>query len=127
MCRSIKVLRRPQGLAAEDEVRAAALQFVRKISGYRVPARASETAFAAAVTGVTRASLRLLETLAERARTGRQALTMPATAAFCSQCGAQLLAGPPVTCPSCPDRAPSKALSPRSNLSLLSASRQASV
>ncbi len=72
MCRSIKVLRRPEGLAAEDEVRAAALQFVRKISGYRVPARANETAFDAAVAEVTRASLRLLETLAERATTGRR-------------------------------------------------------
>lgn len=72
MCRSIKVLRRPQGLAAEDEVRAAALQFVRKISGYRVPAKANETAFDAAVTEVTRASLRLLETLAEGASSGRR-------------------------------------------------------
>ena len=45
MCRSIKTLRRSDGQAADDEVRAAALQFVRKVSGYRTPSRANEEAF----------------------------------------------------------------------------------
>ena len=39
MCRSIKTLRRPDEVATEEEVRAAALQFVRKVSGYREPSR----------------------------------------------------------------------------------------
>ena len=56
MCRSIKTLRRPEGPATEEEVRAAALQFVRKISGYRVPSRINEEAFDNAVDEVTAAS-----------------------------------------------------------------------
>ena len=67
MCRSIRVLRRPGEPASEAEVREAALQFVRKISGYRVPARANEAVFDAAVEEVTRASLQLLASLASRA------------------------------------------------------------
>ncbi len=61
MCRSIVTLRRPDGVATEDEVRAAALQFVRKISGYRAPSRANAEAFDAAVEEVAVASRRLLE------------------------------------------------------------------
>ena len=60
MCRSIKTLRRPNAVATDDEVRAAALQFVRKISGYRIPSRVNEEAFRAAVDEVSRASSRLL-------------------------------------------------------------------
>ena len=51
MCRSIKTLRRPDEPATDDEVRAAALQFVRKVSGFRVPSQANEEAFNAAVSG----------------------------------------------------------------------------
>ena len=49
MCRSIKTLRRPDTPATDDELHAAALQFVRKISGYREPSRANEQAFSQAV------------------------------------------------------------------------------
>ena len=63
MCRSIKTLRRPTGLATEDEIRAAALQFVRKVSGYRVPSRVNKKAFDGTVEDVTAASRRLLVSL----------------------------------------------------------------
>lgn len=61
MCRSIKTLRVLDQPATDDEVRAAALQFVRKVSGYRRPAPANEAAFDAAVEEVAAASRRLLE------------------------------------------------------------------
>lgn len=61
MCRSIKTLRVLDQPATDDEVRAAALQFVRKVSGYRKPAPANEAAFDAAVEEVAAASRRLLE------------------------------------------------------------------
>jgi len=64
MCRSIKTLRRPEEVAGEEEIRAAALQFVRKVSGFRKPSRANEEAFEAAVDGISDASRRLLESLA---------------------------------------------------------------
>ena len=60
MCRSIKTLRRPDENATEEEIRAAALQFVRKVSGYRAPSRKNEEAFNAAVDEVASASRRLL-------------------------------------------------------------------
>ena len=63
MCRSIKTLRRPDSAATEDEVRAAALQFVRKVSGYRVPSRANQPAFDACVDEIAESSRRLLDTL----------------------------------------------------------------
>ncbi|NTU56534.1 MAG: DUF2277 domain-containing protein, partial [Anaerolineales bacterium] len=49
MCRSIKTLRNAEVPATEDEIRAAALQYVRKISGYRKPSRVNEKAFERAV------------------------------------------------------------------------------
>jgi hypothetical protein len=61
MCRSIKTLRRPEGRATDEEVAAAALQYVRKVSGYRAPSRRNAKAFDAAVRQVGRASRRLLE------------------------------------------------------------------
>lgn len=64
MCRSIKTLRRPEEPATTVEIDAAALQFVRKISGYRVPSRANADAFNAAVEEVAAASRRLLEQVA---------------------------------------------------------------
>ena len=67
MCRSIKTLRRPDGPATDEEIRAAALQFVRKISGYRKPSRANERAFSAAVDEIALASRELLDSLKARA------------------------------------------------------------
>lgn len=64
MCRSIVTLRRSDRLATHDEIHAAALQFVRKVSGYRVPSRVNTEAFEAAVDEITDASQRLLEALA---------------------------------------------------------------
>jgi hypothetical protein len=61
MCRSIKVLRRPDTPATPDEMRAAALQFVRKISGFQKPSRANQEAFDRAVSEVAESSRRLLE------------------------------------------------------------------
>jgi hypothetical protein len=48
MCRSIKTLRRKDEPATDDEIHAAALQFVRKVSGYRQPSKANAEAFDAA-------------------------------------------------------------------------------
>ncbi len=68
MCRSIKTLRRAEDPATDDEIQAAALQFVRKISGYRVPSRANEVAFGGAVDEVAAACHRLLASLRPNAR-----------------------------------------------------------
>lgn len=61
MCRSIKKLRNVDASATPEEVQAAALQFVRKVSGYRVPAKKNEAAFADAVEAVTFATHELLQ------------------------------------------------------------------
>jgi hypothetical protein len=61
MCRSIKQLRQPEGPPSDAEVRAAALQYVRKISGYRAPSRANQAAFDAAVAAIAEATQRLLD------------------------------------------------------------------
>jgi hypothetical protein len=63
MCRSIKQLRRPDTRPTEEEMQAAALQYVRKVSGYRAPSRANQEAFEEAVAEVTDATRRLLERL----------------------------------------------------------------
>ncbi len=69
MCRSIKTLRRGGGArASEDEVRAAALQFVRKVSGYRSPSRANTAPFDRAVDEVADSARRLLGDLAPTRR-----------------------------------------------------------
>ena len=70
MCRSIKTLRRPGPPASPDEIEAAALQFVRKISGYRSPSRANRAAFDAAVVEIAESSRRLLGSLRHGARAG---------------------------------------------------------
>ena len=67
MCRSIKTLRRSDSPASDEEIAAAALQYVRKVSGYRAPSQRNTKAFDAAVNEVGRASRRLLEQL-EQAR-----------------------------------------------------------
>lgn len=63
MCRNIKILFNFQPPATDDEVRAAALQFVRKISGFNKPSKANEASFLAAVEEVTVVSRRLLHSL----------------------------------------------------------------
>jgi len=63
MCRNIRVLFNFQPPATDDEVRSAALQFVRKISGFAKPSKANETSFLAAVEEVTMVSRRLLSSL----------------------------------------------------------------
>jgi hypothetical protein len=63
MCRNIRTLYNFEPAATEEEVRAAALQYVRKISGFTNPSRANEPAFERAVDAVARASSELLEAL----------------------------------------------------------------
>lgn len=60
MCRSIRTLRQAEGVASQEEIEAAALQFVRKVSGYRKPSRVNAAAFDDAVREVTEASQRML-------------------------------------------------------------------
>ena len=64
MCRSIKTLRDGAVPASDEEISAAALQYVRKVSGYRKPSAANEAAFERAVADVAEASRRLLEAVA---------------------------------------------------------------
>ena len=66
MCRSIKTLRSIEQPAADEEINAAALQFVRKISGYRTPSKANREAFDRAVVEISAASERLLASLHSR-------------------------------------------------------------
>ena len=63
MCRSIKQLRQPDRPPTDEEIQAAALQFVRKVSGYRRPSRANEAAFDQAVAEVAAATRDLLNHL----------------------------------------------------------------
>jgi hypothetical protein len=63
MCRSIKTLYNFEPPATEQEIRAAALQFVRKLSGFSVPSRANEEAFERAIDEVSATAARLLESL----------------------------------------------------------------
>jgi hypothetical protein len=63
MCRSIKQLRNAEIPATEEEIRAAALQFVRKVSGYRKPSKINEAAFEKAVYEVAQATEKLLKQL----------------------------------------------------------------
>lgn len=60
MCRSIKILRNPEIPATDEEIRAAALQFIRKVSGYRKPSRVNEEAFERAVDEVAEATRKML-------------------------------------------------------------------
>ncbi len=63
MCRSIKQLRQPDRPPTDAEITAAAVQFVRKISGYRTPSRANVAAFDRAVAEVAAATRQLLDNL----------------------------------------------------------------
>ena len=67
MCRSIHTLYNREPRATDAEVRAAALQYVRKISGFTKPSRANEEAFERAVAAVAAASASLLDELVTRA------------------------------------------------------------
>ena len=63
MCRSIKILRGLEPPATKDECHAAALQYVRKVSGYRKPSKANEAIFDAAVEQIAAATRSLLKAL----------------------------------------------------------------
>lgn len=67
MCRNIRVLHNFEPPATEDEVRAAALQYVRKVSGTTKPSTANEEAFALAVEAVAEATRTLLDSLITKA------------------------------------------------------------
>jgi hypothetical protein len=67
MCRNIKTLHNFKPPATDDEIRASALQFVRKLSGFARPSRANELAFNRAVDQVTRAAHELLASLVSNA------------------------------------------------------------
>jgi hypothetical protein len=69
MCRNIRPLFNFDPPVTDEEVRAASLQFVRKISGFTKPSKANETAFQAAVDGVTEVCSRLLHTMETNAPT----------------------------------------------------------
>ncbi|CUS02386.2 conserved protein of unknown function [Candidatus Promineifilum breve] len=63
MCRNIKKLRDPERAPTDDEIALAALQFVRKVSGYQKPSRANQAAFDAAVVEISTATRRLFDQL----------------------------------------------------------------
>lgn len=67
MCRNIRTLFNFEPAVTEEEVRAASLQFVRKISGYNKPSKANEAAFYAAVGEISSISARLLDSLESNA------------------------------------------------------------
>jgi hypothetical protein len=69
MCRSIKPLRLPDRNPTNQEISEAALQYVRKVSGYRKPSQANQPAFDLAVAEVAASTLKLLQSLHERTRT----------------------------------------------------------
>jgi hypothetical protein len=75
MCRSIKVLRKPGEPATAEDVEKAALQFVRKISGFHKPSQANQADFERAVQDVAEASRRLLEEI--EARSTRRKVASP--------------------------------------------------
>ena len=81
MCRSIRQLRRADeaGPATTGEAQAAALQYVRKISGYRVPAARNQPAFDAAVAEIAAATQRLLESLGTDVAEGPDPFADPVT------------------------------------------------
>lgn len=67
MCRNIKPLRFPDRPPTDEELQLAALQFVRKVTGYHTPSRANQEAFDRAVTDVSAAARLLFESLVVRA------------------------------------------------------------
>jgi hypothetical protein len=92
MCRSIKILHNFEPPVTEAEIRAAALQFVRKITGFNTPSRVNEQAFAAAVDEVSRTSATLLASLEPTASPkNRQEEVAKARARAVRRFGGQLL------------------------------------
>jgi hypothetical protein len=71
MCRSIKTLRHAEVVATDDEIRAAARQFVRKVSGFREPSSRHQEAFEGAGDEIALASQRLLESISGKLVAGR--------------------------------------------------------
>ncbi len=67
MCRSIKTLRNPEMIISDDDLDAAARQFVRKISGYRQPSKVNEKSFDRAIREISRSSRKLMDSLVVRA------------------------------------------------------------
>lgn len=74
MCRSIKTLRHADVVATDEEIRAAARQFVRKVSGFREPTARHREAFEGAVDEIAGASQRLLDSIAGKLAHSPQAL-----------------------------------------------------
>ena len=88
MCRNIKTLFNFDPPVTAEEVRAASLQFVRKITGFHHPSKANEAAFNAALDEIARASLRLLDSLATSApRRNREAEAAKARARAAARFG----------------------------------------
>ncbi len=69
MCRNIKTLRQIEAPPTEEEIRLAALQFVRKVSGYRKPSRLNQTVFDLAVEEIAASTQKLLDNLVTRTPT----------------------------------------------------------
>ena len=70
MCRNIRKLRQPDRAPTDQELRDAALQFVRKVSGYRVPSRANQAAFDQAVDAIAAATRTLFADLENKDKIG---------------------------------------------------------
>ena len=88
MCRNIKTLFNFNPPVTAEEVRAASLQFVRKITGFHHPSKANQAAFNAALDEIVRASLRLLDSLETSApRRNREAEAAKARARAASRFG----------------------------------------
>jgi hypothetical protein len=68
MCRNIKQLRQPEAPPTAEEIQLAALQYVRKVSGYRLPSRTNQPAFDQAVDEIAAATQKLLDSLVTRAK-----------------------------------------------------------
>jgi len=66
MCRSIKPLRLPDHPATEQEIQEAALQYVRKVSGYRKPSKVNEESFNKAINEIAEATKKMLEELNQK-------------------------------------------------------------
>jgi hypothetical protein len=71
MCRSIKTLRHAEVVATDEEIRAAARQFVRKVSGFREPSSRHQEAFEGAVDEIALASQRLLDSISGKLAASR--------------------------------------------------------
>ena len=75
MCRSIKPLRNMDHPVTEQEIYEAALQYVRKVSGYRKPSKVNEEAFEKAVKEIAETTHKMLEVLAARQNVGNTTIT----------------------------------------------------